>query len=110
MSITPTYSLTIIQLDTKPSEDGLTNVVIAIQFTYTATVVQNGQTYTAFLSQSCDAPAPSASDFIPYDQLTPTIVEGWVNEQVDFAGLQRQLADILQQKMNPPFVVLPLPW
>ena len=53
---------------------------------------------------------PSATDFTAYPDLTQAQVESWLDAGLDKTaidlGLQKQIDNIV----NPPIVVLPLPW
>ena len=101
-----TYNWVINQMDTKPSEDGLTDVVVVIHWTRTA---QDGDiNVSSYGTMGCET--PSATDFTAYPDLTQAQVESWLDaglqvEEIDL-GLQSQIDNII----TPKIVVLPLPW
>jgi hypothetical protein len=96
-----------------PSEDGMTDVVKSISWNRFATETVEGEipkTYVASFPGVTPCPTPSPENFIPYSELTETHVEGWLNELVDWQSLDEQLTKNIQDQINPPVVVLPLPW
>ncbi len=104
--IQPNYVLKINQLETIPSADGLTNVVIKIYWNYEASY----QNFTSVVSGSCLAPTPSSGNFIPYEELTQDIVTQWVYDVTDMSPYQQQCKEFIIAKMTPQTVILPLPW
>ena len=101
-----TYNWVINQLDTAPSEDGLTDVVKVVNWTRTA---QDGEiNVSCYGTMGCQT--PSETDFTAYPDLTYEQVCGWLDaglnvEAIDL-GLDKQIEDII----NPPIIVLPLPF
>lgn len=101
-----TYQWVINQLDTAPSEDGLTDVVKVVNWTRTA---QDGEiNVSSYGTMGCQT--PSETDFTAYPDLTYEQVCGWLDaglnvEAIDL-GLDKQIEDII----NPPIIVLPLPF
>ena len=94
------------QLDTKPQEDGLTDVVVTVHWTRQA---QDGEIIvTSYGTMPCQT--PSATDFTAYPDLTYDQVCSWLDAGLDVPsidlGLQQQIDNII----NPPIIVLPLPW
>jgi hypothetical protein len=58
---------------------------------------------------------PTASGFIPYNDLTQTEVWGWLNAQTSSfvsSSIQEQLSSSVDLKLNPPdpIIVYGLPW
>jgi len=101
-----TYSWIISSMDTAPSEDGLTDVVVTVHWRY---VGVEGE-YSAEVYSSYACPAPSPSEFTPYQNLTEAEVTGWLIVGLDVASLQANIATQIENQKNPPVVVLPLPW
>lgn len=57
----------------------------------------------------------SVGTFIPYDELTESIVIGWIKETLGESGvnsIEESLAGQIESQKNPPQVpvVTPLPW
>lgn len=48
--------------------------------------------------------------FIPYEDLTQEIVEGWLNQGTDVAALDAELVIQLDNIINPKTVILPNPF
>jgi hypothetical protein len=93
-------------MDTKPKEDGLTDVVSCIHWTRVAT--EGEIVVSSYGTMNCTT--PSSTDFTAYLDLTQEQVESWLNAGLDVPtidlGLDQQIEDII----NPPIIVLPLPW
>ena len=110
-----TYTWAINYMDTKPSEDGLTDVVVSCQWSLSGTdggdpaVTASNYGYTKF------AP-PQAGDFTAYANLTQEQVLGWVwaapaeNGGVDKAAAESGIDSQIEAQKNPPAVILPNPW
>jgi len=105
-----TYAWAVAYMDTKPSDDGLTNVVISCQWTCSATT--DGSTPTTASSYGyAHFPSPSAQDFTAYASLTQDQVLEWCwTNGVDKTAVEAGLDSNIEQKLNPPSVVLPNPW
>ena len=94
------------RLLTKPVEGSNTDVVI------TADWRCNGSqdNYSGTCYGSCSFAPPSGS-FTPYDQLTEQQVLDWCYANgVDQAAIEANVSLQIQNQIDPPVVVLPLPW
>lgn len=58
----------------------------------------------------CIGLTPPAEGFVPYEDLTQEIVEGWLNENIDVAALDAELIVQLDNIINPKTVILPNPF
>ena len=58
----------------------------------------------------CVGLTPPTEGFVPYQDLTQEIVEGWLNSSTDFSALDAELAIQLDNIINPKTVVLPNPF
>ena len=90
----------------KPTEGTLTDVVI------TADWRCNGSqdNYSGTCYGSCSFAPPSGS-FTPYDELTQEQVLDWCYENgVDKTAIEANVTLQIENQINPPVVVLPLPW
>ena len=101
-----TYKWVIAQLDTAPSEDGLTDVVKVVHWRYQAT----DGTYTAEVYGAMGCATPSETDFTAYADLTYEQVCEWLEAGNDVAALDSNLATQIENQKNPPIINLPLPW
>ena len=90
----------------KPTEGSNTDVVI------TADWRCNGsqESFSGTCYGSCSFAPPSGS-FTPYDQLTEAQVLDWCYANgVDKSAIEANVTAQIQNQINPPVVVLPLPW
>ena len=103
-----TITSKILALDVSPSVDGLANVVIAVHWEVTA----NDGTYTSTFGGSTSLGTPDANTFIPYDQLTPNVVNEWITDLCAREDIRRSLELDLkdQATRDVPVEHLPPPW
>lgn len=104
------YNWSIVQMDTKPSEDNLTDVVVVIHWTRNAITTVDSKPYTAQSYGTYSCPLPTGEDFTPYEDLTEEQVEGWLDAGLDVESIDAGLETQLENLINPPIIVLPLPW
>lgn len=102
-----TYNWNISQMDSVPNEDGLSNVVVTAHWQCTGT---DGE-HSAQVYGTCSFTLSTGENFTPYDQLTKEQVLGWiwgsgVDKDATEVNINTQIANLI----NPPIVVLPLPW
>ncbi len=100
------YKWVIAQLDTAPSQDGLTDVVKTIHWRYQA---QDAE-YFADVNNAMPCATPSETDFTAYPDLTEDQVISWLEAGNDVDALKANLDAQIEQQKNPPIVNLPLPW
>jgi len=107
------YTWSIGQLVSAPTENNLPNVVKTAHWYLTANETVDGKTYTTNSYGSIGLGAPVASDFIQYANLTSSQVVGWVKSvigQERVTTMELALADGIELQKKPKTVVLPLPW
>lgn len=85
--------------------DGLTDVVIQVN---AFRMITDGTTSTQI--PVCVGLTPPTEGFVPYQDLTQEIVEGWLNSSTDVPALDAELAIQLDNIINPKTVVLPNPF
>ena len=103
-----TYTTTITAMYTvqQPDPDYVVNVLFTVEGTdgeHTASIDGNVQ-----LTAQADNP-----DFVPYADLTPEIVLGWINEATDNqANYYANIDGHIESQINPPVTPqnTPLPW
>jgi hypothetical protein len=101
-----TYNWVINQLDTAPSEDGLTDVVKVVHWTRAA---QDGEINVSnYGTMGCVT--PSETDFTAYPDLTYEQVCSWLDAGLDVESIDLGLDAQIENIINPPIIVLPLPW
>jgi hypothetical protein len=90
----------------KPTEGTLTDVVITADWRCNGS--QDQYSGTCYGSTSF---APPSGSFTPYDQLTEAQVLNWCfSNGVDQAAIEANVTAQINNQINPPVVVLPLPW
>jgi len=107
-----TYLWTPTALIGYPVFDGETDVVTRVSYTVFA---DDGEGHTADYSNFAYTPLDPSVPFIPYVDLTPEIIIGWVQYNLGadaVAAIQDSLAIQIERQVNPPKEpeVLPLPW
>jgi hypothetical protein len=104
------YNWVVSQMETKPQEDGLTDVVVIVHWRRNATLVDGDKTYFADVYGSMGCPTPSETDFTAYPDLTFEQVCGWLEDGLDVPALDLSLDQQIENQINPPIIVLPNPW
>jgi hypothetical protein len=104
------YSWAIEQMQEVPQQGPLTDVVINISWRRYATTVVSEKEYIAGTFGFFVCSQPSGEDFTPYEDLTRDQVIGWLEAGLDVEAIDRNLIAQLNDQINPPVVILPLPW
>ena len=104
------YKWVISAMDEYPTSEGLSDVVFNIHYRRQATEVDDKGTWFAETYSVLSVSAPDPSSFVPYDQLTEAMVEGWLNSGLDVASIDASLTAQIEEQKNPKVVSLPLPW
>lgn len=110
------YNWIISSMDSKLQEGDLQDVVITVHWRRSAeTDDYNPETETGYYADIYGALTVGPVDpatFIPYNDLTQSDVEGWLNEMTDPtpAKMDAQLAENIELQKNPVEETLPLPW
>jgi hypothetical protein len=94
------------QMDTAPSEDGLTDVVKTVHWRYEG---KDGE-YTAEVYGAMGCATPSETDFTAYEDLTYEQVCTWLESGLNVEAMDLNLATQIENLKNPPIVNLPLPF
>ena len=107
-----TYTWTPTSLIGYPTFDGQTDVVTRASYTVLG---DDGEGHTADYSNFAYTPLDPSVPFIPYVDLTPEIVIGWVQSSLGpeaVAAIEESIAIVIQRQVTPPPEpeVLPLPW
>ena len=101
-----TYYWVIESMQTAPSEDGLTDVVKVVNWRRFAK--QDEILVNVYGSMACQT--PSSTDFTAYPDLTYEQVCGWLDAGLDVPALDANLDGQIENIINPPIIVLPLPF
>lgn len=117
-----TYSWIFNTLDCYSSLSGETNVVFNVLWKLVATKTieeYNNLTGTTYYTYSAKTvgnqpiPLSDSQPFIPYENLTQQIVQGWVEDAmgVDQVNtLKNSLEQNIENQINPPILYLTPPW
>ena len=98
------------QMDTKPQDGELADVVSTIHWRRQATAVDGDNTYFADTYGAMGCESPSETDFTAYADLTFEQVCAWLEAGNDVEALDANLDAQIENQVNPPIVALPLPW
>ena len=108
--MTTEYAWVVSQMDTKPQEGELNDVVSTIHWRRTAVATEGENTYYADTYGAMACATPSETDFTAYPDLTFEQVCGWLEAGLDTPYLDINLGNQIENQINPPIVALPLPW
>ena len=100
----------IVQLDCVPQDEDLTDFVVVAHWTRNAKETINDKEYFASVYGSQSFSKDNVTDFIPYEELTYDIVCSWLDASIDVEALDLNLDQQIENQVNPPIVVLPLPF
>ena len=90
----------------KPTEGSLIDAVITADWRCNGT----DETFSGTCYGSCSF-APPTGSFTPYEDLTQEQVLDWCYENgVDKTAIEANVTQQIENQINPPVVVLPLPW
>jgi hypothetical protein len=105
-----TFKWVVSQMDTAPSEDGLTDVVKTVHWRYQAEQVDGDKTYNAEVYGAMACATPSDTDFTAYDDLTFDKVCEWLVAGNNVDAMELNLDTQIENLKNPPIINKPLPW
>jgi hypothetical protein len=98
------------QMECIPKDGDLLNFVVSVNWRRTAKETINGVEYFASVYGSQSFSKDDVTNFIPYEDLTYDIVCGWLDASIDVEALDLNLDAQIENQVNPPIVVLPLPF
>ena len=108
--MTTEYAWVISQMDTKPQEGELNDVVSVIHWRRNATATEGENTYCADTYGAMSCETPSEIDFTAYADLTFEQVCAWLEAGLDVEAWNANLDAKIEAQINPPIVAYPLPW
>ena len=97
-------------MDCKPQDGDLTDFVVVVHWNRNAKETINDKEYFASVYGTQSFSAADVTDFIPYEELTYEEVCGWLDSTIDVPALDLNLDQQIENQVNPPIVVLPLPF
>jgi len=98
------------QLDCMPTDGQYQDFVINVHWNRNAKETINGVEYFASVYGSQSFSKDDVVNFIPYEELTYDIVCSWLDNSIDTEALDLNLDAQIENQVNPPIVVLPLPF
>ena len=108
-----TYFWTINPLEAYPTASGESDVVFTAHWQLHATEEVSGSTYTAQSIGTQGVTYTSGSSFVPFEELTLELVQGWVENSMGTGSvdnMKTSLATQIANQINPPVVTLQSPW
>ena len=111
-----TYTWNFFQFNAYPEKDGYTDVVFQVSYNYIGTSdvpTTKGGFYSATWSDVQAFQYQEGTPFIPFNELTPEIVQGWMEATISpekFAKMQANIVGSIDAQIHPPVVTLPAPW
>ena len=105
------FNWLISQLDSIPTLDGMEKVISTIHYRAQKThQVDEVDVFTADTYGALSVDAPHEASFIPYDEVTKEMVEGWLTDALDTEAIEANLDAQIQNFLTPPIVAYALPW
>lgn len=105
-----TFAWVINQMDTKPQEDGLTDVVVTVHWIRNAEQIVGAEPISVYSYGTMGCTTPSPTDFTAYPDLTYEQVCSWLDAGLDVTSIDESLQVQIENIINPPIINLPLPW
>lgn len=104
------YKWIINQMDCVPQEGSLVDVVSVVHWTREATKYVGAEPIFVSVYGTMACQTPSETDFTAYPDLTYDQVCSWLDAGLDVPALDLNLDAQIENQVNPPIVVLPLPF
>jgi DUF2075 family protein len=98
------------QLECLPTDEQYQDFVLVCHWNRNAKETINGVEYFASVYGAQSFSKDDVTDFIPYEDLTYDIVCGWLDLSLDTEALDLNLDSEIENQVNPPVIVLPLPF
>lgn len=104
------YKWIINQMDCVPQEGSLVDVVSVVHWTREATQYVGAEPIFVSVYGTMACATPSETDFTAYPDLTYDQVCSWLDAGLNVPALDLNLDAQIENQVNPPIVVLPLPF
>ena len=98
------------QLECLPTDGQYQDFVLVAHWSRLAKETINDKEYMASVYGSQSFSKENVTNFIPYEDLTYEIVCGWLDATLDVEALDLNLNAQIENQVNPPVIVLPLPF
>jgi hypothetical protein len=93
-----------------PKDEDLKYFVVNVNWVRNAKETINEKEYIASVFGFQSFSKDDVANFIPYEDLTYEIVCGWLDAIIDVEALDLNLDANIESQVNPPVIVLPLPF
>ena len=97
-------------MESLPNDGTLTDFVINVYYWRMSKETINEKEYSCYVYGIQTFSKDNVTNFIPYEDLTYEIVCGWLDALIDVEALDLSLDAQIESQVNPPIVVLPLPF
>ena len=97
-------------LECLKNDGDLKDFVVVAHWTRFAKETINEKEYQSSVYGSQSFSKDDVTNFIPYEDLTYEIVCGWLDATINVEALDLNLDAQIENQVNPPIVVLPLPF
>ena len=107
------YNWTVNPLECYPTSSEGPDYVFIAHWQLHATETVSGSTYTATSIGTQAVSGSTSGSFIPFEDLTLPVVQGWVETAMGTGSvdaLKAGLAQNIANQINPPVVTLQSPW
>jgi hypothetical protein len=98
------------QLDCLPTDGQYQDFVLVAHWSRFAKETINEKEYQANVYGTASFSKDDVANFIPYEDLTYDIVCGWLDASLDVEALDLNLDAQIENQVNPPIIILPLPF
>jgi hypothetical protein len=98
------------QLECLPKDGELKDFVLLCHWSRFSKETINENQYEGYVYGSKSFSKDEVTNFIPYKDLTYEIVCDWLDTYLDVEALDLNLNTQIQNQVNPPIVILPLPF
>lgn len=109
-----TYTWSVVQMNAYPEVDGEQDVVCTVHWTLngvSSEISSLGTPYAGYAYGSQAVTVSGSEPFTPYADLTQEQVLGWIwTSGVDKDAQEANVAQQIENQINPPIVTPPLPW
>ena len=96
-----------------PTYEQNTDVVFTVHWDCLGSEIVSGSTYNGRVYGATGVTYHSGSTFTPYNQLSQDVVLGWVWDSIgqdQKSNYENSVQTQINNQINPPVVILPLPW
>lgn len=101
-----TFNWEIVGLERVTNIGNTTDVIITIHWRY---IGINENNIVSDLYGTCSLTPPAEENFVPYEDVTKDIVEGWLTGVLDVTSMQSQIQSAIDQIVSPT-IISGLPW